>query len=154
MLDEYGFGHDFVNLVYLKSQTGRRLGHYQADASPVRQAHDVVFTQCDLSEGIPPEEPLDLVLANNMFYHLPPREASRAIMNLAGALKETGILSIGDSTDLLYMPMGDRNSSGNWVSAWIGYGHWLEATAEVLEAEFGMQAVCTPQGLPMMFGRA
>lgn len=141
-LREYGFE------VSQSGQARRRPG-YLADSAPVRQDHGVEFVQCDLSEGVPAGKPADLIMANNMLYHLTTKKAEDVIRHLAASLAEHGVLSIGD-TEYGYIPM--KNGHGSTFR--ITYGEWLLKTVDSLYRESGVEPIASGlKGLPTMFAK-
>lgn len=141
-LDEQGFGVSSDPVPWGLNSYGEH-GFYQVDANPVREGHDVSFVQVDPNGTTEFEKPSDLILANNVLYHLVPEAAEQAIRNLAAGLSEQGILSLGDAkTHLtLQLPMGPPNSVSDKP-----FDRWLDDVVAPLEAEFGLK--------PIMFGIA
>jgi chemotaxis protein methyltransferase CheR len=108
----------------------------KADAAPVRSGHSVEFTEHDLMEPLPAAGQADLVLANNLLYHLSPERATRVLENLCRALSDNGVLSLGALTMCEETP-------------------WREATLRLLDQKFGLKPVFSAAGeeIPVMFGR-
>ena len=111
---------------------------YLVDAGRVRQPHQVSFEGYDLSKGPLPVQGADLILANNVLYHLRPSEATRVVRYLAGGLAHSGVLSIGGLKNARFRMMGTPD---NYTD--VRYKAWLDETMVQLEAEFDLK-VRTP----------
>jgi chemotaxis methyl-accepting protein methylase len=150
VLEEYEFSHNIAP--HNRPGTMRKSRRsYEIDAGQVRRAHDVAFEHCDLSEAAPPEEPADLITANNMLYHLTVKKAGRVIRNLAGRLAEHGVLSVGTNPTAAHSPM--RNEGGDYSG--VTHGEWLVAISRALQAEFGIQPIAyDARELPVRFARS
>ncbi len=126
-------------------------GYFVADAAPVRQGNQVEFEEANLVAEAPVVETSDLVLANNVLYHLKPHRANRFIYNAARMLNDRGILSIGDfhHEGALVTQMG--GSSEDNV---IRLREWLVEAAFVLDREFDLKPIAFGVGgQPTMFAR-
>lgn len=67
-----------------------------ADAAPLRKGHQVEFVEHDLTNPLPDQQPANLILANNLLYHLDAPMAQRIVCNLAEALADNGVIGFGD----------------------------------------------------------
>lgn len=152
-LDRMGFEYDFDRVL---QEPGRHndSGYYLIKSQGVRQPHEVSFAQGDLTqtEALEDHEPADLILANNIFYHLKPDQADAMLRNLAGNLTDGGVLSIGD----ILTRQGFRREMGPkrpWSD--VFFGNWIVHATNILEDEFGMQVAEVGRfGQPTIFRRA
>lgn len=130
ILEEYGFG---FNVDRSQKELWRRA--YYIDGNPVREGHSVQFAVHDITREPADSPPADLVLANNVLYHLGPVRSVRAVRNLASMLSPNGVLSIDYETML--EPI-----------------QWRGDITGVLAREFGMQPIkYSSAAQPVMFAR-
>ncbi len=80
----------------------------QANAASLREGHDLTFAEHDVSHDIPLDHPADLILANNLLYHLSAEKAARVLHNLAETLSEKGVLGVGAGTFASDSPLEDE----------------------------------------------
>ncbi len=92
-LKPYGFATGY-------EQKGRFVPRFrlEVDAQPVRSGHTVNFVEHDGAEPLPVEGTADLVLANNILYHLTDERAARILYNMGRALSDRGVLALGNGT--------------------------------------------------------
>lgn len=133
-------------------ETGLRMplrGHYSVSSEGVREGHDVVFEQHDMTTSAPIEGEADLVLANNVLYHLDPESAHRFIYNAAQMLREGGVLSVGDSWWAFDRYMRSSNPLNH-----RRYKEWIHDAESILRGELGMKTIARGRhNLPNMFAR-
>lgn len=147
-LEEYGF---VVSPQTVRQGFGAWGGPCrQAYSSQLRDGENLRFTQSDISKDVPLNGKADLVLANNILYHLDPKQANLVIKNLACVLSERGVLSIGNTHSVARrMGVSPRLKQTR-------YGDWLKGIVKPLEKEFGLQPVVFAKlqpELPAMFAR-
>lgn len=150
-LERYGFAVD-TKVVTKAHGVNRGNGYYQIDARPLRQGQTVTFTGADLSEETPKEKQADLILANNVLYHLQPETATNVIRNLATVLGERGVLSIGDRRPggIQFRQMGRPGAYSQ-----VRYGQWISQITEQLEEDFDLKPIAFGGSeLPTMFSRS
>lgn len=108
-----------------------------ADSAGLREGHQVNFHSHNLHYPLP-EPGQDLIVANNLLYHLEDREAIGVSRSLAASLSENGVLSFGNGT--LHEPV--------W---------WVERMIDVLRTDFQLEPIVTDarygDSVPVMFGR-
>ena len=104
--------------------------------APLDVKHDIAFVQHDLLTPLHTEEPKDLVLANNLLYHLEEEDAATVVRNLADVVADQGVISVGEA--------GQLEAS-----------YRRQATADLLETEYGMTPLIHDnRDYPVAFGRA
>ncbi len=91
-IEEWGFRPVFGIYTDEEGVTQARL---EADATPLREGHDVSFVLHDLMDPMPEAAPADLILANNILYHFPYEDALWVVNNLARTLAERGVINLG-----------------------------------------------------------
>jgi len=167
MLKSYGFRTDFKTAHSVRDEAHETLMRdlypdgdqiesrggefYQISSAPVREGHEVEFIEHDLREPLPMAEgTADLVLANNLFYHLNLEDASKVLHNLAVVLSERGVLSIEDHGEPKSVMMYPKGFGADPVL----HKDWIKMAANTLSSEFGLQTIGTDKfGIPVMFGR-
>lgn len=109
----------------------------RASARPLREGHEVSFEEHDLRD--PDDAEYDLVLANNVLFHLDPDEALGVIRNLASCLADNGVLSLGGGT------LGDPR-------------RWATEAVDILRGEYRLEPIYGEEiagyVTPVMFGRS
>jgi chemotaxis methyl-accepting protein methylase len=110
-------------------RTGKTSGYFHIDAAPVRLTHDVSFVADDIVKASLPEA--DLVVVNNVMYHLAPDRATQVVHSLAAVVMSRGVLSIGGSGVIPYMQPAVLH--GQLMS----YDAWLHETGNMLSSEYG-----------------
>jgi len=106
-------------------------GQYVVDTNRMRQQHNVTFAQRDILAEPPTMSPQDIILCNNMLFHLTAEKAEAMLQAMATMLAPGGVLSIGANPKQLRMS-GNRDSTD-----YIG---WRHAMAEKLAVQ-GIGAV-------------
>ncbi len=135
-LRSHNFGVNFEPEGWSSDWVFEAQGFHKVDAKPVRKEHKVSFDGCDLSQEAPLGRKADLVLANNVLYHLQPAQATRFVRIVAEMLKENGVLSLGSLRQARFRPMG---MLGNYSS--VRYSDWLSETADLLNREFDLEPI-------------
>jgi chemotaxis methyl-accepting protein methylase len=131
-LEEYCFD---TFTTHRRDFDGALVRELQVRSETLRASHDVEFREHDIREPFE-EVGFDLVLANNVLYHLPAEGASQVIYNLASTLADRGILSISG---------GYTRLSRDWIGN----------TSEILRSEFGLKPVLTAAfSTPVAFAKA
>lgn len=131
-----GFGVSYTHATFslFVPTTGFRVN---IDAGPVREGHRVEFVEHDAAEPLPVAGPQDLMMANNILYHLRDAKAAQVVRNMASVLSDRGLLSFGGSTLAADSPLETERITG------------------LLDEEFDMAPVYTDSnGTPVIFGRA
>lgn len=152
-LTALGFDCDFDNTHTFDAPVGTADFH-KVESGSVREGHEVKFEVRDVSAGQPPATDVNLVLANNMLYHLEPEVATDVVNNLASLLSNNGVLSMGETPKSRYLwtPMGRGRYPGQKK---MSLGDWLSETTANLEAEFGLQPIQYGRELkPTIFAKA
>jgi chemotaxis methyl-accepting protein methylase len=149
-LERYGFVTDFETIYHggsLRNIMSGADGYHLADANRLRQEHNVTFEVRDLIEARTTGPKADLVLCNNLLYHLQPEPANAVLRNLAAMVKEEGVLSMkGSKKERM---MGVRRRIGGMT-----YGAWLEEAIDFMGNEFGIEPILeSPEEVPMLFAR-
>ncbi|MEK7599525.1 MAG: CheR family methyltransferase [Patescibacteria group bacterium] len=133
-------------------KTGSRLplkGRYGVESDAVREGHDVSFEKFDLTDSAPFDGKADLVLANNVLYHLSPEQADRFLYNAAVMLQESGVISLGNSSwayDRRMQSIRSENDKGYWL--------WLREAEKMLKKTFGLKPIVRGhRNIAMMFSR-
>lgn len=70
-------------------------GLHTLDTAELRRKHIVRVEQANLAYGLPTQKLAQVVLCNNVLFHLDPETADNIAVNLAGHVAPGGILSLG-----------------------------------------------------------
>ncbi len=118
-------------------------GEYLIDSSTLRAKHDVSFVEADLTkdEGDIPQA--DIVLCNNLLFHLDEQSASRLVGAMARHLAVGGVMSFGANAKQLRMSSNRDNTD---------YPEWRRRIAQELETE-GIEPILwdTARKAPFVF---
>src|SRR5665213_231146 len=140
ILTRYGFDVDFDVTLSLPAEfrqvspesKGEAEAKYcEIDSTAVRAPHIVSFEERDLGERPPPAGAAQLILVNNVLYHLHPDEATLIIRNLTVGLSDNGVISIGGLRNEASRRMGTPNNYSETT-----YKSWLDDTVAQLKDEF------------------
>jgi chemotaxis methyl-accepting protein methylase len=96
--------------------TPREAPHtYDVDTNPLRRQHTVEFRRADLAEnnnGVPEAQ---VILCNNVLFHLSPNRAERLVWGMAERLAVGGVMSFGGNSKQLAM---NSNRGGTNYPQW------------------------------------
>jgi len=108
------------------------------DAKPVRAGQTVDFREGDIEYGVIEPQSQDIVLANNLIYHLPAPRAAPVLWSVARMVKEGGILSLNDepsTADNETYPMRLEDDST------ILYRDWMRVASELMAEMFDLEPI-------------
>lgn len=162
VLNRLGFVCDAQNAEPSSRISGAQVvkadGYMRASSRAVRKPHTVEFEVADLAE---PSTALagssnDLVLANNVFYHMSPDNAHLGLRNLASTLTARGVFSFGD---MLHYHFSERVMGSGHPYSEKKYGDWLHEAADVLVRDFDFEPALYSEveyndEIPIVFQRA
>lgn len=122
------------------------------DANPLRQEREVEFEEADLEEPeVLAPQSQDVVLANNLLYHLPTYKATSVLWNLANAIRGNGVLSLSDE------PQSANNEAYPMVAleGSIIYRRWIAMASELMAQIFDLEPLAhdTLSGRPTILGK-
>ncbi len=112
-------------------------------AEQLRAKHDVTFVEADMRKPtVIDAEPADVVLCNNIFYHLSPDDASDLVLSAADYLANGGIMSweYPSGGSVLTMGMSDVN-----------YTVWRVQTGQKLARDGILPIAFNSDGAPHIF---
>jgi chemotaxis methyl-accepting protein methylase len=99
---------------------------YTIDTTGYRAKHDVSFLAADLVKDKLDIAPADVILCNNLLYHLGPDEAEELVRAMAEHLKVGGVMSFGANA-------GQVSMNGNHSET--SYPQWRRDIGDKLAAE-------------------
>lgn len=116
---------------------------YTIDTTGYRAQHDVSFLAADLVKEKLDIAPADLILCNNLLYHLSPDEAEELVRAMSGHLKVGGVMSFGANA-------GQVSMNGN--KSETSYPQWRRDMGDKLAVE-GIEPILfdTAREAPFVF---
>lgn len=163
-LEDRGFVIDAVETRRDRYQPGGKRGgipkfanqmRLLVDANPLREGVEVEFERGDLADpNVLPAESRDLVLVNNLLYHLDTQTATDVLWNLAGAVRPNGILSLGDEPYVANNTLRLMHSPDNGQP--VAYKDWLDVASGILSEVFQLEPIAHDRvsGRPTLLAKA
>lgn len=129
VLEQFGFNYYITRLTGANFQHNEAGLQFDIDSTSVRQPHEATFRLGSLvTDNLGCKQ--DVIMANNIMYHLPSSAATAGAANLASQLAEGGIFSIGGVGKHMFCGRESHK-----------YADWLEQTGQMLQNRHGLTPI-------------